>query len=172
MKDWQTALLVTGALLAPVTVQAIDGLAIGYGEGNSEVESWRLAVVKDLHSDWLHNWSPHLDAYVDASINHWQYGDDNQQVYAISPVLTWSWNRAGSWQPFVEIGIGAAYVSDTQVEHRDLTTHFQFEDRLGVGVRRADYEFSLRAIHYSNGGIKSPNSGLSLLQANLTWRFP
>ncbi len=41
----------------------------------------------------------------------------------------------------------------------DLGSSFQFEDRLGFGLRFAGQEIGVRAIHYSNAGIKQPNDG-------------
>ena len=47
-----------------------------------------------------------------------------------------------------------------ELEENDLATSFQFEDRLGVGVRFAEQEIGIRALHYSNAGIKQPNQGV------------
>ena len=38
----------------------------------------------------------------------------------------------------------------------------QFEHRLGVGLRFRNQTLGLRAMHYSNGGIKKPNDGIEM----------
>jgi lipid A 3-O-deacylase len=52
-----------------------------------------------------------------------------------------------------------ALFASTELEDNDLGSSFQFEDRLGFGVRFADQEIGLRAVHYSNAGLKQPNDG-------------
>ncbi|MOA43698.1 Lipid A deacylase PagL precursor [compost metagenome] len=45
-------------------------------------------------------------------------------------------------------------------DHR-LGSSFNFEDRLGVGLKLSDTrKLGLRALHYSNGGLQSPNEGV------------
>ncbi|MNJ05197.1 Lipid A deacylase PagL precursor [compost metagenome] len=54
-----------------------------------------------------------------------------------------------------------AVFATTEVENNDLGSAFQFEDRLGVGLRFAGgHEVGVRATHYSNAGITSPNQGV------------
>ena len=62
-------------------------------------------------------------------------------------------------RPYIEAGIGVAAFSSTELESNDLGSSFQFEDRIGVGLRFAGQEIGLRAIHYSNAGLKNPNDG-------------
>jgi lipid A 3-O-deacylase len=74
-------------------------------------------------------------------------------------------------RPFIEAGIGVAVFADTQIEDRDLGSMFQFEDRLGVGLRFGrGHTLGLRAIHYSNAGIKTPNDGVEVY--SLYYRLP
>jgi lipid A 3-O-deacylase len=67
----------------------------------------------------------------------------------------------GSVKPYLEAGIGIAAFENTEIENNDLGSSFQFEDRFGAGLRFAGgQEIGLRAIHYSNAGIKDPNDGI------------
>ena len=63
-------------------------------------------------------------------------------------------------QPYIEAGIGVAAFADTDLEDNDLGSSFQFEDRLGAGLRFSGQEIGIRALHYSNAGIKQPNDGV------------
>ncbi len=64
-------------------------------------------------------------------------------------------------KPYLEAGIGIAAFEDTEIENNGLGSSFQFEDRLGAGLRFVGgHELGLRAILYSNAGIKKPNDGI------------
>ena len=44
---------------------------------------------------------------------------------------------------------------------RELGSAFNFEDRLGAGLKIGDTQrVGARVIHYSNAGIKEPNDGI------------
>ena len=79
---------------------------------------------------------------------------------SFSPVLVYEF-AGGSVKPYLEAGIGVALFSHTEVEGNRLGTAFQFEDRLGFGLRFAGgHEVGIRATHYSNAGISSTNDGV------------
>lgn len=93
---------------------------------------------------------------------------DGNAALLLSPALRWTF--AGERGLFLEGGIGAALFLETRVEARNLTTAFQFEDRLALGLPWARGELSLALTHYSNAGIKKPNDGFETL--TLGYRFP
>lgn len=66
----------------------------------------------------------------------------------------------------LEIGIGLAYVRDTRLARKDLGTHYQFEDRVGLIFdidKLGKKALALRYFHYSNGGLDAANPGLDFL---------
>jgi lipid A 3-O-deacylase len=69
----------------------------------------------------------------------------------------------GEREIFLEAGIGGALFVDTRLDSRELSTSFQFEDRIALGLPWADGELSLALTHYSNGGINRPNDGFETL---------
>ena len=51
--------------------------------------------------------------------------------------------------------------SPIPVESNNLGGAFQFEDRLGFGLRfNGGHEVGIRAMHYSNAGLASDNDGV------------
>ncbi|MDI5935106.1 acyloxyacyl hydrolase [Halomonas kalidii] len=92
---------------------------------------------------------------------------DGNAAWLLSPALRYTF--AGQRGLFFEGGIGAALFLDTRVESRELSTAFQFEDRLALGMPWASGELSLALTHYSNGGIRRPNDGFETL--TLGYRF-
>ena len=64
-----------------------------------------------------------------------------------------------------------AVFGHTEVECNKLGTAFQFEDRLGFGLRFAGgHEVGIRATHYSNAGLSSTNDGVE--SYSLHYTFP
>jgi lipid A 3-O-deacylase len=72
-------------------------------------------------------------------------------------------------KPYVEAGIGVAVFSNTQYEDNKLGGAFQFEDRLGFGLRfNGGHEVGIRATHYSNAGLASDNDGVESYSLHYT----
>ncbi|MFY0989029.1 acyloxyacyl hydrolase [Halomonas sp. C05BenzN] len=86
---------------------------------------------------------------------------DGNAAWRLTPALRYTF--AGERGVFVEGGIGGALFLDTRVEARELSTAFQFEDRLALGLPWAGGELSLALTHYSNAGIRRPNDGFETL---------
>lgn len=86
---------------------------------------------------------------------------DENAAWLLTPMLRYTF--AGERKVFVEGGIGAAIFLDARIGSRDLSTAFQFQDRLALGGSMGPGELSLSFTHYSNGGIKDPNEGIEVL---------
>ncbi|MOA39717.1 Lipid A deacylase PagL precursor [compost metagenome] len=88
-------------------------------------------------------------------------GDETASNHSLSFTPVFVYEFAGQTvRPFVEAGIGVALFSSTEMEGNDLGSSFQFEDRVGLGLRFANQEVGVRALHYSNAGLQTPNDGV------------
>lgn len=72
---------------------------------------------------------------------------------------------------FFEFGIGVSYFSKTIVDDRNISTHFLFEDKAGVGITNGNMSLIFQIAHYSNCSVKPPNDGFDLLILKITKRF-
>lgn len=71
----------------------------------------------------------------------------------------------GNFQPYAELGLGAALLGRTDLGPKEFSTAFQFSQHLGIGFEFAGrYSVGWRYSHYSNGDIETPNHGIDLHQ--------
>jgi hypothetical protein len=120
-----------------------------------------------------------LEVYWEASINLWEYGEQNERdtnfALALSPVVKKTFYHIDNKYPLKwEFGIGVSLVNDTQFAGKDIGSHYQFEDRIGLsadfgqGLRQT---VAIRYMHYSNGGLNSKNPGLDFLNLSYAYKY-
>jgi lipid A 3-O-deacylase len=157
--------LISLAAVAAITlgqvsaVQAMD-LTFAVGRTSDSTTTYRLGAQFDFNRSWLQSSVGRLTGYWDAGYTYWQ-GDETSSNHSLSlaPVFVYEFGN-GSIRPYLEAGIGIAAFENTEIENNDLGSSFQFEDRLGAGLRFAGgHEVGIRAIHYSNAGLQTPNDG-------------
>lgn len=151
------------------TVAAEDSLEISFGQANDEIKVYRLAWRKPWVSRWLTSDTGVLTGFHDFSINHWQGTDDSLIAFAYSPVFSYRFHHAPI--SYVMLGIGTAWLSETRIQTRQLSSHLQFEDQVGVGWQFNVYDLSLAYLHYSNGGFKHPNDGIDMVVLAFAWHM-
>lgn len=147
--------------LGSVTAVQAAGLTFSVGQSGDSTMVYRLGAQFDFNSRWFESSVGHLSGYWDAGYTYWE-GDDTSTNHSVSFAPVFVYEFAGqNVKPYLEAGIGVAAFSSTKLESNDLGSSFQFEDRIGAGLRFAGgHEIGIRAIHYSNAGIKKPNDGV------------
>lgn len=151
--------VVSLSLSSAFSAQAAS-LGLDVGSTNDSTMTYRLAMQCDFGRNFTESSNGRLTGYWDAAYTYWQ-GDstaDNNSL-SLSPVFVYEF-AGETFKPYLEAGIGVALFSDTQLNDQNLGSSFQFEDRLGFGVRFNGQEIGLRALHYSNAGISSSNDGV------------
>lgn len=170
-----TVCLLILSLLPQVMAQQV---AVDWVKGEGDVSGLRLGYRPyELHYQNL----PLIgDAavYFELSANYWEYGNPTQHqtglALALSPVIskpiTTLWGRPLSW----EFGIGMSLVSRKQFAGKNIGSHYQFEDRLGLTYPLDDsrrHQLAVRYMHYSNGGLSSDNPGLDFFNLSYAYRI-
>ncbi|KON81723.1 acyloxyacyl hydrolase [Azoarcus sp. PA01] len=168
-------LFLAGALAAismgSVSAAHATDVTFAVGQTGDSTMVYRVSTQVDFGSRWLQSSTGHLGGYWDAGYTYWE-GDETASNHSLSfsPVFVYEFTGT-TFRPYVAIGIGIAAFSSTEVEGNDLGSSFQFEDRLGFGVRFADQELGVRVIHYSNAGLKQPNDGVETYTVHYRLRF-
>lgn len=145
--------------LGSLHVQAVD-FSAAVGQSGESTMVYRLGAQWNWERSWLQSSVGRLTGYWDAGYTYWQ-GDKSSTNHSLSFAPVFVYEFAGqNVQPYIEAGIGVAAFADTRLEGNDLGSSFQFEDRIGFGLRFSGQEVGVRAVHYSNAGIKQPNDGV------------
>lgn len=106
-----------------------------------------------------------------------QAGGADRNFAQLGAALIWRRHfedNRSAW--FGEGGLGISMLDGDYAlpDGRIFGSRFTFNGRLGVGRTfgaRAEHELSLIYQHFSNGGIKTPNPGMDLLQLRYAYRF-
>ena len=144
---------------SPAALAADFSGAVGATGDGSMV--YRVGTQFDFADSWLQSDTGQLSGYWDAGYTYWESGNgsDGNNSVSFTPVFVYEFSGQ-TVRPIIEAGIGVALFSNTKVDGNNLGQAFQFEDRLGFGLRFAEQEVGVRAMHYSNAGMKDPNDGV------------
>jgi len=164
-------------LLVTQTSHAVDSASFDIGTGN-KTQIFRLGAQWKWERRWWQSNGTHIGGYWDLSLTQWR-GNKFQDIdgqtqnltdIGITPVFRFQ--RDTLKGPYLEGGIGAHYLTKHYDNNgRKLSTNFQFGDHLGIGyVFNNNLDIALKVQHYSNGGIRQPNSGVNF--AVISVRYP
>nr|WP_298147003.1 acyloxyacyl hydrolase [uncultured Pseudomonas sp.] len=146
-------------------------MTVAVGQSGESTMVYRLGAQFDFNRSWWQSGVGRLTGYWDAGYTFWE-GDETSSNHSLSFAPVFVYEFAGEKvKPYVEAGIGVAAFADTRLEDNDLGSSFQFEDRIGFGVRFAKQEIGVRAIHYSNAGLKQPNDGIEAYMLHYRMSF-
>jgi len=139
------------------------GLSLGYGVGKEDIDIYRLGFKKDYSSIWLESGTGYLSGFFELSYNHWGYRSDEINGLAFSPVFAYFFGKDNDFtRPYIAGGIGIALIDEYHIHNKNLSSHFQFESRIGLGTRIGFFDMNVSYFHYSNAGIKTPNDGIDM----------
>lgn len=163
-------------ILFSVTTHAAPGYAIDFIRGEGSVNGVKLAYQYHIDQPLDIEWPVTLT--LETSANFWEYGEqdeyDSNLVLALSPILRLPVGEAFGYPLEAEFGVGISLLDDTRFAGKDISTHYQFEDRIGVSTtfgKQKQYRVSLRYLHYSNAGFKKPNPGLDFISLSFSQRW-
>lgn len=148
------------------------GLSFGYGEADPDIDIYRVGIKKDFSSKWFKTDIGYLSGYFELSYNHWEWNSQDIDAVAFSPVFAYYFgDESNTIKPYIEGGIGGAYLDEYRIADRNLSSNLQFEDRIGAGVRIGFVDFNFRYMHYSNASIEDPNHGIDILMFTTAIQF-
>lgn len=184
MKIRLLIVLLLSILAIPFSTVASDkqvnhAVAVDLLVGSDDITGLRVAYRPHIYSLENVPYFDELDIYWEVSINFWEFGKLNQHetnyVVAFSPVIGKTFYHIDNKYPLRwEFGIGISLVEDTRFAGKNIGSHYQFEDRLGIAIdfgSRHHQTVALRYMHYSNGGLNSKNPGVDFLNLSYAYTF-
>lgn len=152
---------IAAALMGQSFTAQAAGVEFAVGQTSDSTMTYRLGLQFDWDKSWLQSDVGRLTGYWSGAYTYWE-GDESSSNNSLSFSPVFVYEFAGqNVKPYVELGVGVALFSNTEYEGKKLGSAFQFEDRLGFGLRFAGgHEVGIRATHYSNAGLSSPNNGV------------
>uniref|UniRef100_A0ABX1PLM1 Lipid A deacylase n=2 Tax=Aromatoleum anaerobium TaxID=182180 RepID=A0ABX1PLM1_9RHOO len=172
LADMSCALALFAAAAACPAAQGVALQAGSRGSVDSVGVQWLLPVW--YRTEWK-NWR--IAGHPELQLNrHRSHSDEAVQAgafatFRISPI------RTGAY-PYLEAGLGLNLFSEEKLGRRNLSTHFQFGELIGVGIAwggraggKGETSVGVRLSHYSNAGLKQPNHGIEVFQLTVSHRF-
>ena len=150
------------------TANAADA-SFSVGQTGDSTMVYRLGLQSNWDASWWQTSVGRVTGYWDGAYTYWD-GDktSSNNSLSFSPVFVYEF-AGQSVKPYIEAGIGVAVFSRTKLEDNNIGQAFQFEDRLGFGLRfTGGHEVGIRATHYSNAGISSSNDGVESYSLHYT----
>lgn len=147
---------------------AVDSASLEAATGN-KTQMVRFGAQWDWSNKWWQSNNTHIGGYWDLTLAQWRgtryqnKPDATQNITDIGITPVFRFQRDSKTGPYAEAGIGAHLLSQLYDNNgRTLSTAFQFGDHIGVGyIFDNKLDLGLKIQHFSNGGIKHPNSGVS-----------
>ena len=160
------------------SILAVDSTSLEFATGNKS-QIVRAGAQWDWASKWFQSNGTHLGGYWDltgALIRENRYRNipgNSESLFDLgfTPVLRFQ--NDSKLGPYAEAGIGAHVFSELYDNNsRRFSTAFEFGDHIGVGYVFANkWEVGFKLQHFSNGGIKKPNSGANFAVIKAGYRF-
>lgn len=167
---------------ANAIAESSQGIGIDYLHGEGKVNGLRLVYhpyinkINDEIAKAIH--VTDIDMNFELSFNLWRFGEDNNYdnnlAIAFSPVFSRQFSTIYGKPLKWEAGIGLSLVDDTKFAGKDIGSHYQFEDRIGLKILLDEHlnkSISIRYIHYSNGGLNDKNPGLDFFNVAYMIQF-
>ena len=174
-----------------------DGVNVTYGNyltvvsgRSADYTNLRLGITWDWKKHFYQSDSMLLSSYFELAASSWKSnltakdnpspdGKDKATAISFSPVLRMAFMPNASFHPFIDLGVGAAYLSEKDLEKEkkspiNMGGNWQFEIRAMMGVEfgsERQFELSYGWYHYSNAGLHSLNESIDFHVVTLGYNW-
>lgn len=151
--------------------------------GRSDGEVITRSIILDYHFDKLWQWGRHgyVNPYSEFVLSFWEGEKGHTGVSSLheagaSVLLRYRFIRKpySIYHPYVDAGFGLHYLTEDQLEGKELGRNWQAGSNIGIGLlfsRAERFELGVRLRHLSNAGTDEFNWGVNQLMARFGIRF-
>jgi len=152
---------------------AADRLALSAGLAASNTNAFRASWQHDFQYRWMQSPTGQLELRGELALTQLRSSQQQLNIVSALPVFSYRFNlKNRSIHPYLEGGVGAAYVSDRRFEERELGSLWLFEDRIGGGIRfEGGHDVNLCYLHHSNANLADENDGLNVYLLSYSFEF-
>jgi lipid A 3-O-deacylase len=154
---------------------ALDGVRIAAGGGEYSSEVYKISLLENFDKTWF---SGRVKGHWELGFSHWDSDSDRGTVHDVqaigfAPVFIYDFGSVGATgQPYLEYSVGLLYMNEESIGDNEMGQRWQFDNRVGVGVRfgpnqRHDLSISIR--HVSNASTDEENDGFNSGQIAYTY---
>ena len=150
----------------------INDITVGYGSSTDNIDIYKVSIKKDLNKYFFERRYKYLPRYYETSLSYWKAeSGGNISSISFTPMYRYDFNQYYDSTPYIEIGIGLSYLSESKLDSENFGTHVQFEDVIGIGYKFSDFDLSFRYIHYSNAGMDSNSAYVDFSMISISYEF-
>jgi len=150
---------------------SIDSIALAIGKTANDKNLQRISIQKNFKEKFSLTDNLQFDGYFDFSTTRFDFGQKNIYNFSITPVFQYNLIQRKNFGTYLFAGVGVSLFSDTMADTKNLSTYFQFDDRIGIGLKKEMIDFQLAYFHNSNGSIKEPNDGIDMILLNIMYKY-
>lgn len=171
------ALLVMHSATAADT-PLFDAVSVDLATG-TRTQRIQISGSNELDVKFFHSNGTHLGSYLEYNVGFWRANHWNnetghtERLYDIGLTPVFRFQNDNKKGAYAELGIGYHLLS--RLYNNDtfrLSTAFQFGDHVGIGyVFDKHWEIGGKIQHYSNAGIKHPNTGVNSVVFKTSYHF-
>lgn len=166
-------LVACSVLCSGSRVSAEMGISGSAGYGVERVKPLRLGWQKTFKRHWCTQKSWILGGYWEGSLYRIGQGKTSRMrhcktLHALAGAGVFRFERVEKiklgW-PYLELGVGLSWLSHKELGNRKLGMHFQFEDRMGIGIRfgnNREFDVGYKVVHFSNAYLGAYNHGINV----------
>lgn len=178
MRYFQVLAVAVVLMLTTASCRAIDSGSVEFESGNSTRVA-RVGAQWDWDQKWFEGGSYYWGGYWDLDAALWRgtryrnMPGSTQNIFDLGITPVFRLQRQGKTGPYLEASIGAHLLSDSyDNDGRILSSRFEFGDSVGTGYQFAQgWDIGLKFLHFSDGGMREPNSGVNFLAVRFSTRF-
>ena len=173
---WRTAMITSLFLTLASNPFHADEYSITLMHSEADVAGFKVGFRWFPESKMAFLEGSNFSHYYHLAYNYWQSLDVSGQegvnnVLELSPIFRYTFSDS-AWLGFVETSVGISLFSQTELNERELSTHFQFANMLAFGgAISSNATWNIQLQHYSNNSIKLPNNGINFYNLGFSYKY-